>query len=144
MIHYEKGVGTLAFILLERGTVPRTIDLELSIRADGNIALNKAAHAALGFTKAVEEEYDPDERLIALRPAAPECPNAYAVSVNGANRTVSLRDFARRFGIPLAPTRRYQAELQGERLVVDLKQGPIAVTERRKGRADEAGTPGGR
>jgi len=107
----------------------------VTFQRTGTISLNAAAFHAMGGPAFVELLYDPDEKVVGLRPLATRLPHAYPVGATRQGRTyrVAGHAFARLCGIPGAVSTRYAAELAGGVLCVDLtRQGTVVARTRRR------------
>lgn len=100
----------------------------VAIRESGRVfGLNLKAYEALGQPKAVEYLYDPNERIIGLRGAERDVPDAYSIrNHNGKRFEVASKAFLNHYDIPVSEVggRRYKAEMTDGVLTIDLKQDP--------------------
>lgn len=98
--------------------------IQVSLQSRGAIYLNKAGFEALGEPKAVELLYDEETPAIGLQPADPDLPFAYPVrqSSNAKAYQIAFITFARYYNIDISETRRYQAKMEENILVIDLSQ----------------------
>jgi hypothetical protein len=96
----------------------------VGILASGTLSVNAPAFELMGRPEAVELVYDPNERIVGMRPTSPEAPHAYRVRKEGhaASYSVAGKAFCDYYGIPMKPSRRYPAQMYGDVLGVDLKQ----------------------
>ena len=74
-----------------------------------------------------------------LRPVSADVPHAYRPRKQGASssRIVAGQAFTQLFGIPIDTARRYPAEMVGDVLAVDLKEGGTVVTGPRAKKEDD-------
>ena len=93
----------------------------------GQVGLSKAAYNALGEPEAVKLYFDREQRVMGIKAAVLQDPNAIRVKQQprSSSHMFSGNAFASRYGIPLGEARKYRAEMHGDILTVDLKQEPI-------------------
>jgi hypothetical protein len=92
----------------------------VSLRVGGVIGLNRAAYRMWGEPDACQVLFDPERRRIDLRPANPNEPNSYELSVQGgvAIPCKSIFDY---YGVEIKHSRRYHdPKVVDGVLVVDL------------------------
>jgi hypothetical protein len=106
--------------------------MSATLLAKGNLSLNRPAHEGIGEARAVQLLYDPDERIVGLRPVEPGTPDSYDVRMKGANRNISFSGFAKHWGIDTSTSRRYRAEMIDGVLAIDLKQEAGEVNPRNR------------
>lgn len=102
----------------------------VSLLKMGHMTLNRAAFEALNSSKSVELLFDPDQRVIGLRPVDPEVAHAITVRTKGENKNtyiIGIVSFSKLFKIDLSISRRYRAEAKGDLLIIDLKQPGIPI-----------------
>ena len=105
----------------------------VTIQRKGIFSLNRAAYEALGSPESVELLYDRDERLIGIHKVDPSMDHAYIVRTQrGANWLISGRAFMNYYEVDVSEPRRRMAQMQGDVLVVDLKEPGTVVTSNRK------------
>jgi hypothetical protein len=126
------------FQVFDKRAVPISGDPMVTIQRTGVISLNRAAYHAIGEPSYVEMLYDPDERIVGIRPVKEKLPHAYPVRVQGraASHTYLLAGlaFMKYYGILPEVSIRYMAEMYGEVLGVDLKKQGLEVTSNRNRR----------
>jgi hypothetical protein len=126
------------FQVFDKRAVPISGDPMVTIQRTGVISLNRAAYHAIGEPSYVEMLYDPDERIVGVRPVKEKLPHAYPVRVQGraASHTYLLAGlaFMKYYGILPEVSIRYMAEMYGEVLGVDLKKQGLEVTSNRNRR----------
>lgn len=126
---------------------------ELTIQGKGTMGLNAAAYNLMGAPEAIEFLYDPDAKVIGLRPVPPDDNHAYPVRpVGGKNSRaktylVAGTAFLNYYGIPFGEPRRREVKFADGVLIVDLNDpGRSAMSNRNRaklakqaeGRPDEA------
>ena len=126
------------FDVFDRSSAPSPSVPTLTIQRRGMLSLNRGSYEALGKPAAVELLFNRERRAIAIRPADPATPRAYAVRAQGAaggsssTYLVPGRSFTTHYGIDTTVARRYGVERRGEMLLVDLEQeGAVTVTSPR-------------
>ena len=99
-----------------------------TIQKTGTLTLNRGPYEALGQTPTVELYFDPGEKVLGLRPAPPESPDAYPVRKQRNRRgyNVLLSAFCRFYGLDRSASRRYEGALVAGILVIDTRK-PVAV-----------------
>lgn len=88
----------------------------------GSINLSETSYIALGRPKHLVLYYSQEKHTLLIQRASENDPSAIKVYQRGrcAIYFVNVRQFCLEIGIDLKQTRRYQAELQDDVLVVDL------------------------
>ncbi len=119
-----------------------TVDPELTIQALGRVTFNRAAMSALGFPAAVEFLFsEEEERIIGVRAADPDSSRSFRVRAQGKGSSyqTSGESFIKGCGIPHERATRYKAELDGDMLLADLKEGGVDVSQGRQKQKREGG-----
>lgn len=115
----------------------------LTIQKTGIGTINNAAAEFLNRPDTIDLGYDPEARVIAIRAATPDSPNAIRVRQQGnsSTREFGIRSFLRFFGIEHEGSRRYQASpaRDGDMLLVDLKEAGVDVSLKRRKKSREEG-----
>ena len=123
------------FETFSRRLVAMSQQPHLTIQRRGTISLNRAAFVTLGEPVAVGLLFAPDERVLALRAAAPGEANAVRVRVGspGGNGpfVVSAAAFCAHYSIDTTVSRRWDAYLEDGLLCADLSVGGTPVTSNR-------------
>lgn len=120
----------MAFETFKRQRAPVTPDPAVTIQKRGTLSLNAAAYAGLDSPEAVELLYDRDRQLIGMRKADSGTEHAYMVRPlgrGGNSWLISGRAFTTYYGIPTDTAHRWAAQMDGDMLVVDLKEPGIEV-----------------
>lgn len=121
--------------------MPSTQEPAVTIQKRGALSLNTAAFEALGSPKHVVLRYDRENELVGIQKASAAMPHSYIVRGVGNNRAthvVSGKAFLSYYGIPRDVAIRRVGAMQGDMLVIDLKQPGVEVTGHRS-RAHEGG-----
>lgn len=117
------------FDVFERKYARVSRDPTMTVTVRGTFNLNEPAFELLGKPDAVVLLYDRTERIIGLRPAGQDEPNAYLVRPLGAGhtRTAVVREFCTWIGADLSEARRYPLEMDGDGLGCVRLSGPFKV-----------------
>jgi len=88
--------------------------------------MNRAAYEGLGEPTHVKLGFDEARKVIGIKAADPDEPNAYPVrrQPRAANYIFSGQGFTSHYGIPTEQARRYWGTIVGDVLTVDLTQEP--------------------
>ena len=121
------------FEVFDRRSRPVSHQPTVTLQKRGNFSLNRAAFNALGDPEAVELLYDRTERLIGMRSASLNNRLAYPVrkQQNAASYLIAGNAFNQFYGIETGSTRRWNAVMSDDILVVDLKQQAQVVVSNR-------------
>ena len=111
---------------------------ELTIQAKGTMSMNAAALNLIGDPEAIEFLYDPDAKVIGIRPVIPEDSHAYPIRGVGGKPNKSPNSyiiagtaFLKFYEIPFGePIRREVKAVDGV-LIVDLNDPGRVVTSNR-------------
>jgi len=132
----------MPFETFKRQRAPVSPDPSVTIQKRGTLSFNVPAYAALESPEAVELLFDREQRLVGIRKTEPDTDHAYLVRPlgrGGTNWLISGRAFTVYYGIPTDVARRWAAHLDGDMLVVDLKEpGSEVRGNRPPGRSMEA------
>jgi len=101
----------------------------VGIQKDGILFLNRAAVEALGSPAFVELLYDPEERLIGIKPAQ-NSSSTYPLrrKKQGSGSSISGQGLLRRLGVDTSRAFRCPARLIDGVLTIDLKSAPPSRT----------------
>ncbi|MGB7449085.1 MAG: hypothetical protein WA892_08165 [Ornithinimicrobium sp.] len=143
-----KGVG---FKVFEKGSAPVQTVQSVTVQKHGLISLHAAAHQMLDEAEAVTLMWDAERRLIGLKPCDTSDPNGYparptggstvSTDSNGAQKRASKGRsvlvagtmFTQYIGLDTSAAHRWTPKLEGDVLVVDLKEeGQRVVSNRNK------------
>ncbi len=104
----------------------------ITIQKRGTLGLNKSAVDAIGKPDAVELLFNPQKRVMAIRPAAPGAPHAYLLRKQGASDSylISMLAFAAHWRIPLGQARRYEGTTEDGALLIELSQEAVELVPR--------------
>jgi hypothetical protein len=119
--------------IFKRNRAPAVKGPAVTLMHRGQLSLNDAAFAELGSPKAVELMFSRANRLIGIRPVDPNEPHAYIPRTPAKQKgrgpyIISGAAFLTHFGIAVPETTRYMVALEGDTLIIDLKQSGIPVT----------------
>lgn len=114
-------------------------DPEVTIQKHARVTINGAAARALGLPEAIEFLYSEEEQIMGLRRAEPGTSRSYRLRKGGRGTSyqTSGEAFIKGYGIPHERATRYKAEVDGDMLLVDLKQGGVDVSIKRRQNSHE-------
>jgi len=129
----------MGFEVFEKSSAPLTRIPSVTVQRRGLISLNRAAWKLLDDAAFVELLFDPQERVIGLRPTSETNPNAYPVRPQGSNANsdkgpvlIAGQLFTKYYGIDTEQAMRYVGpQVQDGILCVDLKSEGQKVTSNR-------------
>lgn len=103
----------------------------VTVRKTGSISFDNAVFEALGSASAAQLLWHRQRRVIALRAANPNDPDAALVRkpARSTSYLLAISAFARWAGIELDATQRYTPEIQQGVLLVDLTKEPVKQPE---------------
>lgn len=131
------------FEVFERTNARASLTPTLTVTVRGTLNLNQAAYGSLGKPEAVVLLYAAEDRVIALRPAGRDEPDAYRVSPlgkSGRSWTVVAREFCAWIKADLSAARRYPLKLDDDGLgCADLSGPAKVVTGNRKAPSGDTG-----
>jgi hypothetical protein len=122
------------FLEFDRRSAPTPKEPFVTLQKKGLMSLNRAAFDALGQPASVTLLYNPERRVIALRPTDPGNPRAYPVrrqggrESGGGNYLVAGTAFTTFHRIATDVARRYTARLTDNVLFFDLNEDAPIVT----------------
>lgn len=105
----------------------------LTIGQRGTITLNRSAYEALGKPAEVDLLFDPEARIVGIRPSKGEF--GYKVRrtrSTGQPASIGGRAYTQHYEIPTQPARRYPAQVDDGVLCAALSDG-VEVTSNRSG-----------
>lgn len=127
----------MAFEVFQKGSAPLPKVPSVTIQKRGLLSLNRAAYALIGSPNAVELLWDPDQRVIGIRPSDEANPNAYpARPQSKAGKgpiLVAGSMFTQYYEIDTAQSLRYVPVEQGGILCIDLTHPGQPVNNNRSG-----------
>ncbi len=92
----------------------------VTIQRNGQLSLNRRAHEIIGSPRFVELMYDHKGQRIGLRPTREQTPASYTLASSGSAHHVTVKNYLREYNVDYSTTRRYEAVLEGNLLVIDL------------------------
>jgi len=127
----------MGFIVFEKGSAPVKTVPTVTIQRKGLMSMNRAAHALFGSPAAVELLWDPELRVIGLRPAPLENPNAYPVRPqNDSGRgplLIATNMFTKFIELDTTEAKRWVPTVDDGVLLVDLSTpGARAISNRHR------------
>lgn len=115
----------MAFEVFDKRTAPSPKSPAVTIQKRGIFSINKVAHEMIGAAQNVELLYDPDARIIAIRPVEGSPPHAYTMRPQSKRDTgqyiLSATAFTQHYDIDTLVSRRWQPYKDGDMLCIDLK-----------------------
>lgn len=138
----------MGFEVFQKSSAPVSKVPTVTIQKRGLISLNRAAHALIGAPDFVELLWDADRRVVGLRPASAESPNAYparpqSVKTDKGPILVAGTVFTQYYDIPTEESRRWVVRAEDGILCIDLQQESQLATSNRNGRNAESAAAGG-
>lgn len=111
----------------------------VTVQQLGRFSMNQLAFELLGRPERVELLFDPEEHRIGFRPTTPDDVDSYRVRKIPTSNSyiVSGESFLPSIGHRPDVTRRYQAELVGDVLAIDLREPGKEVSLPRKNGATQ-------
>lgn len=96
----------------------------VTINSQGKISLNKGARHALEGPEYLLLKFNAERRVMALEPCEAEDTRAHPIRNHKMNNAYTYaRSFLEHYGLSVSKTMRYEADLVGGALIVDLNQG---------------------
>lgn len=126
----------MGFEVYQKGSAPLPTVPTVTVQKRGLISLNRAAHGLIGDAEAVELLWDPERRVIGLRPATLANQNAYPVRVQnvGSNKgpmLVAANLFTQYIGLDTTVAKRWTPSVEDGILVIDLATPGVVATSNR-------------
>jgi hypothetical protein len=130
----DSRVSNSGWTLFDRKSQPKTREPRITLQASGNFSFNEAAYNALGRPEFIEMLYHEGKQLIGFRAASEKSAHAYPIAPQANARTfqTSGRAFCAAFGIETGTARRFAPEVDGEIVVIDLKDEAKNVSKPRR------------
>lgn len=129
----------MVFEVFQKSSAPVSKVPTVTVQKRGMLSLNRAAHALIGAPEFVELLWDDDRKVIGLRPAAPDNPNAYPARPQSAATgkgpiMVAGTVFTRHYEIPTVESRRWVVSEEDGILCIDLtRESQVATSNRSRG-----------
>ncbi len=135
----------MAFEVFQKGSAPVSTVPSATIQKRGIISLNRAAFDLIGKPPAIELLWDNDRRVIGLRPAPLESPNAYPARPQSSSGKgpilIAGSLFTKYIGVGTSEAARYVPTLEDGILCIDLSTPGQRVTSNRSRSRVEEGAP---
>lgn len=134
----------MGFKVFEKGSAPVSTVPTATIQKRGLISLNRAAYALIDEAVGVELLWDGERRLIGIRPAPIESPNAYPArpqssSSNRGPILIAGNLFMRFIGLDTSEAHRWVPAVVDGVLCIDLKEpGQRVVSNRTRAHQAES------
>ena len=137
----------MGFEVFQKSSAPLSRVPAVTIQKNGLFSLNRAAHGLIGEPDFVELLWDAKQRVIGLRPAKEDNPNAFPVRAQSSKTDkgpvlVAGTLFTRHYDIPTHQSRRWVVRADDGILCIDLKQESQVATSNRAGRNAESAAAG--
>lgn len=122
------------FELFTQRATPNEARPLATIQKRGTLGLNKSAVESIGKPDVVELLFNPEKRVMAIRPARPDSQHTYMLRKQGASDSylLSMLAFAAHWRIPLGQARRYEGTTEDGALLIDLNQEAVEIVPRKK------------
>lgn len=133
----------MGFEVFEKSSAPLAKVPTVTIQSRGLFSLNRSAYALIGNPEAVEFLWDPERRVVGLRPSPVESPNAYpARPQNSKAETgpilIAGSAFTKFYNIDTTQARRWVPHVEDEILCIELESSSQRVqSNRTRGRQQD-------
>lgn len=133
----------MGFEVFQKSSAPVSKVPTVTVQKRGLLSLNRAAHHLIDDAEFVELLWDADQRVIGIRPAVAESPNAYPARPQSATTgkgpiLIAGSVFTRHYEIDTSESRRWVVEARDGILCVDLeKESQVATSNRSRRSAGE-------
>lgn len=136
----------MAFEVFDKRTAPSSKSPAVTIQKRGIFSINKVAHEMIGAAQNVELLYDPEARIIGIRPVEGSPPHAYTMRPQSKRDTgqyiLSATAFTQHYDINTLESRRWEPYKDGDMLCIDLKSKSTVIRgNRAKKEPDAAEVP---
>lgn len=131
----------MGFEVFHRGSFPPPNAPSVTIQKKGLFSLNRAAMQLLHDPEAVQFLWDRDRRVVGLQAVSIESSNAYPVRPQGSQARIAKGQggasliagtlFTRFIELDTSQARRWMPRMEGDILIVDLKQVGQPITSNR-------------
>lgn len=137
-------MSAVGFEVYKKSSAPVASVPSVTIQKRGLISLNRAAYAMIDAPEAVELMWDGDRRMIGLRGAPLESPDAYPArpqssSSNRGPVLVAGSLFTRFIGLDTSTAKRWVPSLEDGILTIDLNVEGQPVSSNRRGTGGASG-----
>jgi hypothetical protein len=133
----------MAFEVFKKSSAPVPSVPSVTIQKRGLISLNRAAYELIHTPEAVELLWDAERRVIGMRPATLENPDAYPARPQNlkSNRgpiLVAGNLFTRYIGLDTSLAKRWVPHVEDDILIIDLTIEGQPVSSNRRGTGESA------
>lgn len=137
----------MGFEVFQKSSAPVSKVPTVTLQRRGLFSLNRAAHALIDSPEFVELLWDAERRVVGLRAADANNPNAYPARPQSAETgkgpvLVAGNVFTRHYQIPTDESRRRVVTVEDGVLCIDLNQEGQLATSNRTGRNAESAAAG--
>jgi hypothetical protein len=138
----------MAFKVFEKGSAPVATVPSATIQKRGMISLNRAAFNLIGAPSAVQLLWDEERRVIGLRAAAIDSPNAYPARPQSSKAgkgpvLIAGSLFTRFIGLDTSDAHRWVPAIEDEILCIDLSTPGQKVLSNRAKQTRQEGEQAG-
>lgn len=132
----------MAFEVFDKRTAPSSKSPAVTIQKRGIFSINKVAHEMIGAAQNVELLYDPEARIIGIRPVEGSPPHAYTMRPQSKRDTgqyiLSATAFTQHYDINTLESRRWEPYKDGDMLCIDLKSKSTVIRGNRAKKEPDA------
>lgn len=134
----------MPFEVFNKRTAPRSKEPSVTIQKRGIFSMNRAAHNLIGGAESVELLYDPEARIVALRPST--AAHAYTLRPQSRDAAtgqviLSATAFTQHYDIDTTESRRYKPYESEGMLCIDLNGESVVVRGNRARKTPDAEEP---
>lgn len=131
----------MAFEVFKKSSAPVSSVPSVTIQKRGLMSLNRAAYALIDSPQAIELLWDRERKVIGMRPASLESPDAYPARAQNAGSDrgpilVAGSMFTRFIDLDTSDAKRWVPQLEDGILCIDLKVAGQPVSSNRTGTGD--------
>lgn len=128
----------MGFEVFKKSSAPVPSVPSVTIQKRGLMSLNRAAYAMLESPEAIELLWDSDRRIIGMRAAQLESPDAYPARPQSSSSErgpilIAGSLFTRYIGLDTSSAKRWVPSLEGDILTIDLSVDGQPVSSNRRG-----------
>ena len=126
----------MAFEVFKKGSAPISSVPSVTVQKRGLISMNRSAHVLIGAPEAVELLWDPDRKVIGIRPTDLSNPNAYPARAQGSKSErgpflIAGALFAQYIGMDTTVAMRWVPTVEDDILCIDVSQPGQEATSNR-------------
>lgn len=134
------------FLEYEKGSAPTPSTPSVTIQRRGLMSINRAAYEGLGKPAGVVLLWDPEKRVIAMRPEPLTNQNAYPLRQQGSNNErgpwlVAGTLFTQFIGLDTSEAYRWTPTFEDGLLILDISKPGSKATNNRRAAGQKKATP---